>query len=291
MRAFIISFIVLSTICSYSQQPYTQPLRHFMQMTSLSAIETQYGNNAAAGHYVTAGDAKIYYEVYGKGQPIVVLHGGIFGSTFEMFQFIDSLKKYYQVIAVSTCGHGKSTLGTEAITYEQKANDVMAVINAVTNDSVIVLGFSDGGYAGYQLASMYPGKIKKLVAIGATELYPGLRNFSFDVKQAFGLDSNYWKQQLQLMPEPGRLQDMFTQLGSMYNQLTLDSCFFKTIKCATLVMAGEKDVLNAPIRVMHTAAMIPNSNIAVIPNCSHGVFLENFPAVWDCIVPFLTIKK
>ena len=266
MRVFIISFIVLSTICSYSQQPYTKPLRHFMQMTPLSTIETQYGNNAAAGHYVTAGDAKIYYEVYGKGQPIVVLHGGIFGSTFEMFQFIDSLKKYYQVIAVSTRGHGKSTLGTEAITYEQKANDVMAVINAVTNDSVIVLGFSDGGYAGYQMASMYPGKIKKLVAIGATELYPGLRNFSFDVKQAFGLDSNYWKQQLQLMPEPGRLQDMFTQLGSMYNQLTLDSSFFKTIKCATLVMAGEKDVLKAPIRVMHTAAMIPNSNIAVIPN-------------------------
>src|SRR6476660_2661785 len=191
-----------------------------MQRTASPANEIQYGNNPKAGHYANAGDAKIYYEVYGKGQPIVVLHGGIFGSTYEMFQFIDSLSKSYQVIAVSTRGHGKSELGTETITYEQKANDVIAVINAVTKDSVIVLGFSDGGYAGYKLASMYPGTVKKLITIGGTELYPGLRNLGFDVKQALSVDSGYWKQQYSLMPEPQRLQEMFTKLGSMYNQLT-----------------------------------------------------------------------
>jgi hypothetical protein len=72
-------------------------------------IKLLYGNNPSAGHYVQANDAKIYYEVYGgathgKKQPIVILHGGILGSTIEMANFIDSLKQNFQVIAISTRG-------------------------------------------------------------------------------------------------------------------------------------------------------------------------------------------
>ncbi len=274
-------------LCSYSQAQRPQPLRHFMQQGELPAGKIPYGNNPRAGHYAVSGDAKIYYEVYGKGKTIVILHGGIFGSTYEMYRFIDSLSKKYQVIAVSTRGHGKSELGSGAITHEQKANDVMAVINAVTKDSVTILGFSDGGYAGYKLASLYPGRVKRLVAIGATALYPGLRNFGFDVKQAVALDPLYWNQQRRLMPEPEKLQTMFTRLGTMYNQLTLDSAFFQTIQCPTLVMAGDRDPGNPPARVVATAGMIPNSQVAIIPAAGHGVFLENFNAVWACIVPFL----
>ena len=77
----------------------------------------------------------------------------------------------------------------------------MAVVNAVTKDSVSVVGFSDGGYTGYELASKYPDRVKKLIAIGATELYPSLRDFSFDVKQAIALDTAYWNQQFKIMPD------------------------------------------------------------------------------------------
>lgn len=204
-----------------------------------------------------------------------------------MLQFIDSLKKYYQVIAVSTRGHGKSELGNEPITYEQKATDVMAVINAVTNDSVTVLGFSDGGYAGFKLASKYPNRIKKLIAIGASELRPGLRQFTFDAKQGVALDTAYWNQQFRLMPEPQRLQEMFTKLGNMYDRLTLGKEFFQSIKCPTLVMAGDRDPGNPPERVVSTAQMRPYSQIGIIQNTTHGVFLENFTAVWACMLPFL----
>jgi len=288
MKVILFSVLTFFYVSTFGQQKQpTKPLRYFMQATPSPGNETQYGNNPKAGHYANADDAKIYYEVYGKGKPIVVLHGGIFGSTYEMFQFIDSLKKNYQVIAVSTRGHGKSELGTEPITYEQKANDVMAAINAVTKDSVIIVGFSDGAYAGYELASKYPNRIRKLIAIGATELHPGLRDFAFDVKQAIALDTGYWSQQFKLMPEPKRLQEMFTKLGNMYNQLTLDSAFFQTIKCPTFVMAGDRDAGNPPQRVVHTAQMIQRSQIGIIPNTTHGVFLENFNAVWACVVPFL----
>lgn len=136
--------------------------------TSTSASELLYGNNSNAGHYVQSGDAKIYYELYGKGKPIVLLHGGIMGSIAEMHDFIDRFLKEYQVIAIATRGHGKSEIGKGPITYEQKANDIIAVINAVTKDSVVLLGFSDGAYTGYKVASMYPDKVKKLIAIVST---------------------------------------------------------------------------------------------------------------------------
>ena len=281
---FLFTFLFLQT---YSQQQAPKNLRYFMQKGPSPVNAKPYGNNPKAGHYVQAGDAKIYYEVYGKGQPIVILHGGIFGSTYEMFQFIDSLSKNYQVIAVSTRGHGKSELGKEPITYEQKSNDVMAVIKAVTKDSVIVFGFSDGGYAGYKLASMYPERVKKLIAIGATELYPGVRDFTFDAKHGVALDSAYWKQQFRLMPEPQRLQEMFTRLGDMYNHLTVGKELFETIKCPVLVMAGDRDQSNPVQLVVNTAQMIPNSQLSIIPNTTHPVFLENFTAVWASIVPFL----
>jgi pimeloyl-ACP methyl ester carboxylesterase len=291
MKSLILYLFILLSVQGFSQTDNYKPLRHFMQAGPSPANEIQYGNNPKAGHYVNAGDAKIYYEVYGQGKPIVILHGGIFGSTYEMFQFIDSLSKKYKVIAVSTRGHGKSTLGTRPITDEQKANDVMAVIDAETRDSVIILGFSDGGYAGYKVASMYPGRVRKLIAIGATELYPGLRDFTFDVKKGVSLDSVYWKQQLMLMPDPQSLPEMFTRLGKMYSQLSLDKGFFETIQCPVLVMAGDKDQGNPPARVVTTAQMIGNHEIGIIPNCGHAVFLENFPAVWACIVPFLNQKK
>lgn len=115
-----------------------------MQSAPSAENAIPYGNNPKSGHYVNASDAKIYYEVYGKVRPLVVLHGGIFGSTYEMAEFIDSLSKNYLVIAASTRGHGKSEIGSEPITYEQRANDILAVINVVTKDSVIVLGFNDG---------------------------------------------------------------------------------------------------------------------------------------------------
>lgn len=218
---------------------------------------------------------------------MVVLHGGGYGSTYEMATFVDSLSKTYQVIAISTRGHGRSEIGSTPMTYEQKANDVYAVIQAMTSDSVTVLGFSDGAYTGYKLASMYPARVRKLVAIGAGEQVPGLRKVILDTGTAFRLDSLYWKQQLSLMPEPGRLQEYWTKLADFYNTMTASKTLFASIKCPVLVLSGERDQ-NAPLATVIAAyQMIPNSQLSIIPNAPHPVFLVNFPAVWASVSPFL----
>lgn len=287
MKMRLVFFFLFITTTAFSQNQPSKALRRFMQATPSPANAVPYGNNPKAGHFVKAGDARIYYEVYGKGKPFVLLHGGVYGSTVEMARFIDSLSSSYQVIAVSTRGHGKSEIGSAPLTYEQKANDVYAVIQAVTKERVMVLGFSDGAYTGYKLASMFPARVQKLIAIGAGEMNPGPRSFDFSTKEAFRLDSLYWKQQLALMPEPQRLQEWFSKLANFYSHLTVSKALFSTIKCPVLVLAGERDQ-NAPLStVVNAYYMIPNSQLGIVPHAGHGVFLENFPAVWASLVPFL----
>ncbi|RZL13731.1 MAG: alpha/beta hydrolase [Hymenobacter sp.] len=285
-RQLLFLFLLLTT-AAFGQQRPAKPLRAFMQATPSPKGALQYGNNPKAGHYAQAGDAKIYYEVYGKGRPFVLLHGGLLGSTYEMHQFIDSLSRKYQVIAVSTRGHGKSELGTAPLTYEQRANDVLAVLKATTRDSAIVLGFSDGGFAGYKLASMYPERVRKLITIGASEVTAGQRKFDFSPQQARALDSAYVHQQQALMPQPQRLGEMFTQVVGMYNHLTVDKALMQTIQCPVLVMAGDRDEGNPVDRMFRTAQDLRRGQLGIIPNASHGAFLINFPAVWADVTPFI----
>lgn len=290
MRSIFILLLSLLIAPIYSQQKEAMTMKSFMD-NSTSTNKIPYGNNPAAGHYVNVGDAKIYYEVYGKGKPLVVLHGGIAGSTYEMAQLIDNFSKHYQVIAVSTRGHGKSELGTKTHTYEQKAKDVVAVLNEVTKDSVTVFGFSDGGYTGYYLANLFPEKVKQMVIIGAAETHPGDYKINLKVSDMMQLDKVYWEQQLKLMPEPKRLQELFDKVSDASAKMLVSKDFFTTIKCPVLVMAGNHDQFVSTQRVVNASKMIPNAELAIIPNASHAAFLENFPAVWTLTSSFLKIPQ
>jgi pimeloyl-ACP methyl ester carboxylesterase len=284
-EAILFTLLTLFSLPGLGQAP--APLRHFMQAGPTPAQAIPYGNNPKAGHYLNTGDARIYYEVYGKGQPLVVLHGGVFGSTFEMAPFIDSLSKSYQVIAVSTRGHGKSQMGTEVPSYTRKAEDVFAIIKALTKDSVIVLGFSDGAYTGYFLAQKHPEKVKKLIAIGAGEWKQGFRQFSFNREMMIRMDTAYYKQQLALMPEPEKLDQWLLTVSKYYSTVSISREILGKIQCPVLVMAGEKDQ-NAPLKTVIAAyEMIPKAQLSIIPNAPHPVFLTNFPAVWTSMLPFL----
>lgn len=246
-----------------------------------------YGNNTANGRYVQSDDAKIYYEVYGQGQPLVVLHGGIVGSIQEMSQFIDSLSQTYKVIAISTRGHGKSEMGTAIPSYEQKAKDVNAVLQQEAASKAILLGFSDGAYTGYLFAKDYPDKIDRLIAIGAGEWKKGFREFNMDYETLHAMDSTYWQQQLTIRPQPERIHEWFTSINDFFNSLEIRKDIFSQVKCPVLVLAGEKDE-NAPLNtVLDAYRMMPDAELAIIPNAPHPVFMVNFPAVWACLVPFL----
>lgn len=252
-----------------------------------------YGNNPKAGSYVNVGDAKIYYEVYGKGQPIVLLHGGIYGYIDEFAPFIDVLKDTYQVICIATRGHGKSEIGKQPYSYNQRAEDAYKVTRHITKDSVTVLGFSDGGYSGLKLAALHPGLVKKLIVIGAgySPKINESRKFNYNsttlLQQAKGL----FEKRLSLMPEPDRWEESLSMSNNLYNNDPITGDIFSKIKCPTLIMSGDRDEYLPVENIVKAHRYIQKSELSIIAGCGHVVFLCNFPSVWATIQPFLNSSK
>jgi pimeloyl-ACP methyl ester carboxylesterase len=255
----------------------------------LTAQSIPYGNNPAAGKYVNVGDAKIYYEVYGHGNPLVLLHGGVYGYIDEFEPFIKKLSDQYQVICIATRGHGKSEMGHTSFTYQQRAEDAYKVIRSITKDSVIVLGFSDGGMSGLKLAAIYPDIVKKLIAIGigdrsATDKREKL---NYTPEGLMKYDSSFFAQRLKLMPEPERWKECLSKLNKLYNEDFMSTETFEKIKCPVLVMNGDTDDYTTIESFVKCAKAIPRVQISIIPGCHHVVFFCNFPAVWEAIYPFI----
>lgn len=289
MQKFIIKTFVLTLFLGGNLMPVFAIDTHYYGQTDSDIVsEIPYGNNKEAGHYVQSDDAKIYYEVYGKGEPVLVLHRGGVGCTYEMGRFIDELSKNYIVIAPSTRGQGKSEIGTKPITYVNKANDMLAVLNTVTKKPVIILGFSDGAYTAYKIATMYPDKVKKIVAIGAGENIPALRKIPlYTLEDLAKGDKRFIDEKIALCPEPDKLNDFLKRYFTFFNNELISKDLFNSIKCPVLIISGELDQ-NAPIdTIINTYKMIPNSQLSIIANAGHPCFITNFDAVWANIKLFL----
>ena len=262
-------------------------IRYFMQQPGVQGSATPYGNNEKAGHYVQAGDAKIYYEVYGSGKPLFVFHGGGVGTPYEMGRLIDKLQQHYQVIAVSTRGHGRSEIGHSPLTYEQKAEDMMAVMKKVTNEPAVLLGFSDGAYTAYKVASMYPERVDRVVAIGAGTLKPGFFGGEMKVADLAKLDAAFIEQQKKIMPEPERYQEFCDKYMAFWSKMEVGEDFLKTIRCPVLLIAGDEDDHAPMVTMVEAAQYIPNASLCIVPKAWHPAFIDNFPVTWNAMEPFL----
>ena len=266
-------------------------IRYFMQQPGVQGSATPYGNNEKAGHYVQAGDAKIYYEVYGTGKPLFVFHGGGVGTPYEMRQLIDKLRQDYQVIAVSTRGHGRSEIGHSPLTYEQKAEDMLAVMKEITNEPAVLLGFSDGAYTAYKVASMYPERVDRVVAIGAGTLKPGFFSGEMKVADLANIDAAFIEQQKKIMPEPERYQEFCDNYMAFWSKMEVGEDFLKTIQCPVLLMAGDEDDHAPMVTMVEAEQYIPNASLCIIPKAWHSAFNDNFPVTWVAMQGFLQADR
>lgn len=276
--------LVLPTQCQSAAQ---NAMRYFTQADGVRVSSTPYGNNLSAGKYVQAGDAKIYYEVYGEGKPVFIFHGGGVGTPYELGRIIDKLRKDYQIIAVSTRGHGRSEIGHEPLTYEQKAKDMITVMRQVTTQPSIIVGFSDGAYSAYKVAAMYPEAVERIVAIGAGTLAKGYFSGDLLVADLEKIDPDFVAQQKAIRPEPERWQEFCTAYMNFWNGMEVGIDPLSDIKCPVLLIAGDEDD-HAPIATMLEAhQIIPNSRLCIVPKAWHTAFLDNFDVTWEAIRQFV----
>lgn len=269
------------------QQAEETPLRYFTQPAGVQGSRTPYGDNAACGRYVQAGDARIYYEVYGEGEPLFVFHGGGVGSPYEMGGMLDRLRDRFKVVVVSTRGHGRSEIGHSPLTYEQKAQDMLAVMDEITDRPARVLGFSDGAYTAYKLAVMHPERVERVAAIGAGTLEPGYFPAENPISALEKADRAYVEQMRRLAPEPERLQEFLSAYMTFWSGMHVGQETFGQIRCPVLLVTGDHDDHAPVLSVLEAHQMIPDSRLCVVPGAWHTAFLDNFAVTWDAVSGFL----
>lgn len=283
--AVLIPISPLSVQASASTLP---TLRYFGEAADAYNSQTPYGDNDAAGHYVQSGDARLYYEVYGTGEPVLILHGGGVGTPYELGHLIDNIRGMgFQVIVMSTRGHGRSEIGHTPLSFAQRADDAETVLRAVTDKPAIILGFSDGAYTSYALDARYPGSVDRIIAIGAGTLRPGYFQTGGTWEDLKKMDPAFMAQQEKLAPEPKRLPQWFHDYMAFWSKASVGKEELSRVTAPTLLIAGDEDD-HAPMATMVEAEnYLPNSRLLIVPKAWHTAFLDNEAVVWAAIKPFL----
>ncbi len=248
-------------------------------------FDTPYGDNEAVGKYVEINGAEIYYEEYGKGEPLLLIHGNA-GSIEQMGNQIDYFKTKNRVIIADNRGHGKSELKTDSLTYDQMAKDWDALVNYLKLDSLSIIGWSDGGIIALKMGINNKSKIKNIVAMGAN-----LRPDSTAV-HSYAIDYDISERKI---VESKILEKDTTQNWNLQKQLlnllieqpNIPISDLSKINAQVLIMAGDEDI----IKNDHTLEIyenIPKAHLCIMPGENHFTPISNPKLFNEIVYKFLS---
>lgn len=270
-RLAVLSFALVALIaCSGTKESG--------QITTTGASSAiPYGHNDAVGKTFEHDGVTLYYEVYGTGQPLLLIHGNG-GSIATLSRQIAHFSTRYQVIAMDSRDQGKSGDSKDALTYEQMTDDLAALLDHLKVGKAYVFGWSDGGIEALLLGLRHPDKVEKLVAMAAN-LNPGRTAIYDETSKLFDDLVAAMPDSVKASPEGQRSLKAITM---MYKEPNITPAMLGKIQTPTLVMAGDHDL----IRLSHTLQIfeaLPNAQLAILPGATHAVPYDD-PATFNAIV-------
>lgn len=222
---------------------------------SVAFSQTPYGDNPQAGKYASVNGIRIYYEIYGEGMPLLLLHGNG-GSIRSQTERIKFFSRKYKVIAVDSRGHGKSIDSTSALTYEMMAKDIYGLLTILKVDSAYIWGQSDGGILALLMAMHHPEKVRKAAGFGVnlrpdtTAIQPELFRWAIETAQH---------------PRDKTEKQHFDLL---IHHPHIPASDLKKIRAPFMVMSGDRDAvpLEHSIEIFKN---IPKGFLFVMPTSTH----------------------
>jgi pimeloyl-ACP methyl ester carboxylesterase len=234
--------------------------------------------------YAPVNGINVYYEVYGEGRPLVLLHGAFYTIDMNWGQLIPELSKTRKVIAIELQGHGHTPYADRKMDFPTLANDVEGVMNYLKIDSADVAGYSMGGSVAYQLTIQSPKRVRRLVIISSTykssgwrpEVTNAFKNFKPEFFNNSPLNTAYDA----VAPDKTKwtkfLEQMLAFVGTSFDMG--DSNIAK-ITSPVLIISGDNDGLDK-IELMKTYQLLgggvsadlgpmPKSHLAIVPSQGH----------------------
>jgi pimeloyl-ACP methyl ester carboxylesterase len=273
LTIFLLSMILNSSIKTFANKPM-QP------------------DTSSTGNYANVNGIKMYYEIYGEGKPLVLIHGG--GSTIETTfgRVLPMFSKKYKVIVVELQAHGHTSDRNAPETFEQDADDVAELLKQLNISKASFIGFSNGGTTSLQIAIRHSEVVEKLViASGACQREGFLPGFFEGMQQA----------SLQNMPKP--LQDAFLKINNdsaalltMHNKdrdrmiafKDINDNDLKLIKAPALIINADKDVITNE-HAVKMSKLIPNAELMILPG-THGAYLGEICTAPGSKLPAMTVE-
>jgi pimeloyl-ACP methyl ester carboxylesterase len=273
--------------------------------STLAVAQTSTPAAAPKSGYAPVDGLKLYYELHGTGEPLILLHGGV-GAT-EMFnEIMPSLSRNRQVIAVDLQAHGRTADVNRPLSYEAMADDVSALIQYLKVDRADVMGYSVGGEVALRTAIQHPDVVRKLVLVSTTfsrdgwypEIVSGMTQMGVGSAEPMKQTPMY-QLYARIAPRPEDWPLLLTKLGEMFRKDYDWSKDVPAIKAPTLLVLGDADA----VRIAHAVQFfellgggkkdggwdgsgISNARLAILPGLTHYSIFSS-PALVSTVTAFL----
>ena len=286
MKRIFLSFLFIA----FTHALFAQDIEAEFKKLTKNTTGIPYGKNKAAGKFYSIRGIKMYAETYGKGQPLLIIHGN--GGSIENFtNQIPYFSKKYKVIVADSRAQGQSADPGDSLSYEMMADDYAALLDAMKIDSAFVIGWSDGGINSLLLSIRHPEKVKKLAVTGAN-LWPDTTAVVSEVEDLVMPAYTALKAKQQRTPQEQQGWKLMRLLVEEPH-ISLES--LHQIRVPALVIGGDHDV----IKTEHTMLIwqnIPNAYLWILPNSGHStplVYSDEFNRKIDAFfsTPFRKIEK
>ena len=266
LRVTILSLAFFAAACS---KPAATPPPPAAIPPPTPTAATPYGANPTASGTFTHEGVKLYFETYGTGEPLLLVHGNGM-SIGSMAAQIDFFKSHRKVIAMDSRDHGRSADSDSPITYEKMTDDLAALIEHLAVGRVDVVGWSDGGIEALLLGVRHPAKVRKLVSMAAN-LNPSKRAIYEETDALL-------RQMLAEMPEAVRNTPEGKRAvkvsSMMFKEPNIDPALLAKVSAPTLVLAGDHDLIRTE-HIVEIYTHLPNAQLAIFPDSTHMVPFDN----------------
>ena len=229
---------------------------------------------AAQSGYAPINGVRIWYAVFGRGEPVILLHGGLANANYWGNQ-IRELQKSYRVVVMDSRGHGRSTRNEQPYGYDLMAADVIGLMDYLKIPKAAIVGWSDGAIIGLDIAMHHPERVSKLFAFAANSDPSGVADIAKSpVFNAFIARAE--KEYETLSPTPHQYKTFLAQITKMWEtQPNWTAADLSHITVPTWIVDADHDEAIKRTNTEFMAASIPNAGLLLQPQVSHFSFLQD----------------
>jgi pimeloyl-ACP methyl ester carboxylesterase len=235
-------------------------------------------------------DIEMYYAVYGQGEPVLLIHGGLGNADVWGFQ-VPELAKSHKVIVADSRGHGRSTRSDQPFGYALMADDYLALLDHLEVNQAALVGWSDGGIIGLDIAIRHPERLSRLFAFAANYTPDGVKPSVADDPTFNAYVARAAEDYARLSPTPDQFDAFVEQISEMWaTEPNYSQDQLRAITVPTVIFDGDRDEAIEPAHTAEMAELIPGAELVIMKDASHFAMWQHPDEFNATVLEFLEGK-